>query len=61
MRFNHGWTLMNTDFRSESVSSSRDDGGLGSVILIFPAAFGSPLFIRVHSCASVVTYRIVPT
>jgi hypothetical protein len=34
MQLNHGWTPMNTDFQSEPVPASRNDGGHGSVILI---------------------------
>lgn len=35
LQLNHGWTLMNTVFPSEPVSSSRNDGARSSVILIF--------------------------
>jgi hypothetical protein len=47
MQLNHEWTLMNTDFQSEPVSSSRNDGANSSVILIF---FGSFWISPLHPC-----------
>ena len=56
MHLNHGWTRMDTDLWSEPVSSSRNNGGHGSVILIFSGGVWiSPL----HPCPSM-SIRVHP-